>query len=210
VAAVTLQLSTTNEERNMKKLGMTLMLAALFAIAAVATAAAGNSSERGSSVSVGHAVAQGDDRGERDEPGEDIRGNCDEAEHAGDAACGGAAAAGSANALSGASTRPGASSTPVTVTARTKLVASVGPGFSITLRTGAGAAVKSLRAGTYEIVVHDRSPEHNFHLSGRAVNKSTSVGSTATSTWRVRFVSGAYTFQCDPHAEMMRGRVRVA
>ena len=193
----------------MKKLGMTLMLAALVAIAAGATASARNASERGSSLGMGHAVSQGD-KGGRDEPGEDMRGNCDEAEHAGDAGCGGAAAAGSAKAVSGASTGAGANSTPAAVTERTKLVASVGPGFSIALRTSAGAAVKTLRAGIYQIVVRDRSPEHNFHLLGRAVNRSTSVGSTSTSTWRVRFVSGGYTFQCDPHAEMMRGRVRVA
>jgi plastocyanin len=95
------------------------------------------------------------------------------------------------------------------VVAGKQLVASVGPGFSIALKTAAGAAVKTLRAGTYTIVVHDRSPEHNFHLVGRAVNKATSPGSVSTRTWRIRFVPGSYSFVCDPHASMMRGSLRV-
>jgi plastocyanin len=89
-----------------------------------------------------------------------------------------------------------------------KLVATVGPGFSITLKKG-GKKVTSLKAGRYRIVVRDRSGIHNFHLKGRGVNKLTSVGGTGTSTWTVRLRTGAYRFQCDPHASVMHGSFRV-
>jgi isopropylmalate/homocitrate/citramalate synthase len=59
------------------------------------------------------------------------------------------------------------------------------------------------------LTVDDKSNEHNFHLSGRAVNKATSPASVSTSTWRVRFVRGTYRFACDPHAGEMRGSLRV-
>ena len=97
---------------------------------------------------------------------------------------------------------PGTAATP-------KLVATVGPGDSITLRTSAGAPVRSLRAGVYTVVVRDKSNEHNFRIVGPGVNKATSVGSTATVTWKVRLVRGkGYRFQCDPHSDDMRGAFR--
>ena len=94
-------------------------------------------------------------------------------------------------------------------TAGKRLIGTVGPGFSIALRTPAGAAVKTLRAGTYSVVVRDRSPEHNFHLRGRGVDKSTTVGASATTTWTVRLAPGTYTYVCDPHASSMRGSLKV-
>ncbi len=101
------------------------------------------------------------------------------------------------------------SSAPATVVAGKRLIATVGPGFSITLKTPAGAAVPTLRAGTYTVVVRDRSDEHNFHLSGRGVNKATSVDAVATQTWSVKLSAGTYRFVCDPHASSMRGSLRV-
>jgi hypothetical protein len=90
-----------------------------------------------------------------------------------------------------------------------KLVATVGPGYTITLRTSAGAPARSVKAGVYAIIVRDRSDEHNYHLTGRGVNKSTSVDWVGTKTWRTRIVRGkTYRFVCDPHAEMMRGSFR--
>ncbi len=90
-----------------------------------------------------------------------------------------------------------------------KLVATVGPGYAITVRTAAGAPVRSVKSGLYAITVRDRSDEHNFHLSGPGVNKSTSIGWVGTKTWRVRIARGTtYRFVCDPHAEMMRGSFR--
>ena len=90
-----------------------------------------------------------------------------------------------------------------------KLVATVGPGETITLKTAAGAAVRTLRAGTYTVVVRDLSDEHNFRIAGPGVNKATGVGSTGTATWKVRVLKGkAYRFVCDPHSDDMRGAFR--
>ena len=90
-----------------------------------------------------------------------------------------------------------------------KLVATVGPGETITLKTSAGAAVRTLRAGTYTVVVRDLSDEHNFRISGPGVSKATGVESTGTATWKVKVLKGkAYRFVCDPHSDEMRGAFR--
>jgi plastocyanin len=91
-----------------------------------------------------------------------------------------------------------------------RLVATVGPGATISLRTAAGAPVRTLRAGVYTIVVRDRADEHNFRLRGPRVNRATGVAATGTTTWRsVRLVRGTYTFLCEPHSDDMRGAFRV-
>jgi plastocyanin len=92
--------------------------------------------------------------------------------------------------------------------AATTLNATVGPGFTITLKKGS-TKVTRLRAGTYTIRVSDRSNIHNFHLMGSGVNKRTSVPSTGTTTWTVRLRRGTYRYVCDPHAEMMKGSFTV-
>jgi plastocyanin len=69
--------------------------------------------------------------------------------------------------------------------------------------------VRSVRAGTYTVVVRDRSPDHNFHLRGRGVDKATTVGASATKTWTVKLAAGTYTYVCDPHAPSMRGSLKV-
>lgn len=97
---------------------------------------------------------------------------------------------------------PGTAATP-------KLVATVGPGDAITLRTAAGAPVRALRAGVYTVAVTDRSDEHNFRIVGPGVNKATGVGATGNVTWKVKLVRGkGYRFQCDPHSDDMRGAFR--
>jgi hypothetical protein len=80
----------------------------------------------------------------------------------------------------------------------------VGPGDTISVSS------KPTRAGTYRIAVRDRSDEHNFRLRGAGVNVATGVESTGTKTFVVRLKPGkTYTFQCDPHADEMRGSFRV-
>jgi hypothetical protein len=97
---------------------------------------------------------------------------------------------------------PGQAATP-------RLVASVGPGETITLRTAAGARVRNLRAGVYTVTVRDRSDEHNFRISGPGVRKATGIASTGTVTWKVRLARGkVYRFVCDPHSDDMRGSFR--
>jgi plastocyanin len=85
-----------------------------------------------------------------------------------------------------------------------------GPGFTITLKNGS-KPVKTLKAGTYTIVVADKSSAHNFHLFGPGVNKTTSVPFTGTKTWTVKLEAGKYTFQCDVHASVgMKGSFTVS
>jgi plastocyanin len=91
----------------------------------------------------------------------------------------------------------------------TKLVGTVGPGFTITLRDAQGAVVSRLDPGTYEIEVRDLAEEHNFHLRGPGVDRATSVAGTGTETWTVTLRDGTYTFLCDPHSTSMRGTFTV-
>ena len=89
------------------------------------------------------------------------------------------------------------------------LSGATGPGFTITLKSG-GKSVKTLKAGTYKIVIADKSSIHNFHLFGPALNKTTAVPFTGTTTWTVKLKAGSYTFQCDPHAASgMKGTFKV-
>ena len=85
----------------------------------------------------------------------------------------------------------------------------VGPGFNITLTQG-GKKVTKLKAGKYTIVVNDKASIHDFHLSGPGVNKTTSVGGTGKTTWKVTLKKGKYHFQCDPHASFMKGSFTVS
>jgi plastocyanin len=86
-----------------------------------------------------------------------------------------------------------------------KLFATVGPDFTIALRDANGGRVTQLPVGTYDITVEDLSNEHNFHLQGPGVNRSTDVAFVGTQTWTVTITDGSYRFYCDPHATVMRG-----
>ena len=83
-----------------------------------------------------------------------------------------------------------------------------GPGFTITLKSGS-AAVKKLKAGSYTVVIHDKSNIHNFHLTGPGVNKKTGVGFVGNQTWKVKLKKGTYKYKCDPHASFMKGSFTV-
>ena len=92
--------------------------------------------------------------------------------------------------------------------AATKLVATVGPGFTITLKK-AGKKVTTLPAGAYTITVQDKSSSHNFSLSGPGIKKSTTVGFVGTKTWNVTMRKGKFAYACMPHASSMRGSFTV-
>lgn len=84
-----------------------------------------------------------------------------------------------------------------------KLVGTVGPGFTITLKK-AGKLVKTLKAGKYTVVVSDKSNIHNFRLKGPGLNKQiTTVGFQGTKTVTVTLKKGTYAYQCDPHVTIM-------
>jgi plastocyanin len=89
------------------------------------------------------------------------------------------------------------------------LFATVGPDFTISLRTAQGQSVTQLDPGPYRIIVEDRSDFHNFHLSGPGVSLATDIEALESVTWDVTFVEGRYTFVCDPHATQMKGAFTV-
>jgi plastocyanin len=92
----------------------------------------------------------------------------------------------------------------------TKLVATVGPGMTISLKKN-GIKVTKLKPGRYSITVRDRSAFHNFHLKGPGVDKKTTVGYVGAKTWLpLRLVVGTYRYWCDPHRAVMHGSFRVA
>jgi plastocyanin len=93
--------------------------------------------------------------------------------------------------------------TAVAATDTSTLTGTVGPGFTITMNK------KTVKAGTYVITIHDRSPIHNFHLTGPGVSKKTSVPATGTTKWTVKLKKGTYKFVCDPHAAIMHGVLKV-
>jgi len=100
---------------------------------------------------------------------------------------------------------PPATSTPK------KLVLTSGPAYSITLKTTAGKAVRSLRLGTYTVVVRDRSSFHDAHLIAPGFDRRTAVPFVGTKTWKMKLArTGKLRFLCDPHASQgMRGSAKI-
>ena len=88
-------------------------------------------------------------------------------------------------------------------TSTNTLTGTDGPGFTITMNK------KTVKAGTYVITIHDRSPIHNFHLTGPGINKKTSVAAVSTTKWTVKLKKGTYRFVCDPHVAIMHGILKV-
>jgi plastocyanin len=103
------------------------------------------------------------------------------------------------------------STTPKPITAASKLVLTTGPGFTITLKTAAGKAFKTMKRGRYTINVRDRSTSHSAHLTAPGgVNKKTTVAFKGTVTWKVRLAKvGTLRYRCDPHASEMRGSRKI-
>jgi plastocyanin len=87
----------------------------------------------------------------------------------------------------------------------TQIVGTVGPGFTIFLKHADGSAVQHLDAGTYTLVVHDLSEEHDFHLSGPGVEVTTEVEFVGDKTFTINVTNGHYNYICDPHASRMFG-----
>jgi plastocyanin len=102
---------------------------------------------------------------------------------------------------------PAATAAPAASVA-TKLTATVGPGFTITL-TENGKKVTKLKPGQYAIEVRDESDQHDFHLFGPGVNKMTSITGETKTTWHVTLQKGRYSYMCDPHAAFMDGKFSV-
>lgn len=88
-----------------------------------------------------------------------------------------------------------------------KLFGTVGKNgaFKIVLLDSKGRQVKTLKHGTYSLVIHDDSGIHNYELDGPH-GKSwtfTSVPFVGTKTVTLTFVPGAYKAYCKPHESIM-------
>jgi plastocyanin len=91
-----------------------------------------------------------------------------------------------------------------------RLALTVGPGFTISLKTFAGRKVTRLRPGAYTLVVRDRSRIHNARVRGATKTRATGVRFLGTRTWRVVLRRGTLVVQCDPHKKTMRQTIRIA
>jgi plastocyanin len=98
-------------------------------------------------------------------------------------------------------------------TASRKLIGTVGKdgSFKITLTDASGHRVRSLKAGTYTIVVHDDSALHNFELEREhgLERELTDVSAVGTKTVRLKLTRGSYEAYCDPHKSTMFQRFTV-
>jgi hypothetical protein len=86
------------------------------------------------------------------------------------------------------------------------LIGTDGPGYKITL-TRSGTAVKTLKHGTYTIVIHDKSSIHGWSLDGphgfaKDIAKIPSIG---TKTVTLTLKAGKYKFYCPNHEAIMFG-----
>jgi plastocyanin len=90
-----------------------------------------------------------------------------------------------------------------------KLLATVGPKNTISLRRASGAAFKTLKAGSYAITVRDRTKVHNFHLVGKGVNRKTGKAAVGTFTWNVKLAKGPLRFFSDQSPTKVKGSVTV-
>jgi len=89
-----------------------------------------------------------------------------------------------------------------------RLIATVGPGNTISLRTSTGTRVQMLTAGAYVITVRDRSRTHNFRLVGPNVRRATTARFSGTVTWRLTLRAGTYRFSSDSRRSL-RGTFHV-
>jgi len=96
----------------------------------------------------------------------------------------------------------------------TKLIGVVGKNdaYKITLTTTAGKLVKTLKPGTYTLVIHDDSAIHNYELDGPH-GKSwtfTSVPFKGTKTMTIKFAAGPYKAYCSAHESEMFQHFKVS
>lgn len=99
---------------------------------------------------------------------------------------------------------------PASTTA-TRLAAVTGPGMTITVKK-AGTKVTRLTAGRYTITVSDKSPAHDFVLTGPGIRNRviTGLAFRSSKTVTVTLNRGRYEYYCTPHRSMgMKGFITV-
>jgi len=89
-----------------------------------------------------------------------------------------------------------------------KLQGTVGPGFTISLKSH-GKKVTSLTAGSYTFVVSDKGSIHNFVLErktgGKFEKAITTIPFTGTKTVTVKLGKGKWKYYCKAHESTMFG-----
>jgi hypothetical protein len=90
-----------------------------------------------------------------------------------------------------------------------KLLATVGPKSTISLKSASGATLKTVKAGVYSITVRDRSKLHNFHLVGKGVNRKSGLAGMGTLTWKVTLSAGPLRYFSDKSPKTVKGSVKV-
>lgn len=93
--------------------------------------------------------------------------------------------------------------------ALSRLLATVGPKSTISLRSATGAVLRSVKPGTYSIVVRDRTKAHNFHLVGKGVNRKSGIAAVGTTTWKVKLSAGTLRFFSDRAPKTVKGSILV-
>ncbi len=90
------------------------------------------------------------------------------------------------------------------------LIGTDGPSFTITLKMN-GTLVKTLKAGTYKLVINDKASIHGFSLDGpHGFAKDLSpVPFTGTKTFILKLKAGGYKYYCPAHEPTMFGRFKV-
>jgi hypothetical protein len=103
---------------------------------------------------------------------------------------------------------------PANAVTHPTLTGTVGPGFTITLKKGT-AKVTTLKAGTYNVVINDKSDFHNFHLMGpKGYSKVlTGIGYVGQKSYKgttaIKLTPGKWRYVCDPHSLQMKGSFTV-
>jgi hypothetical protein len=95
-----------------------------------------------------------------------------------------------------------AAPTPPRQTEPKRLVAAVA------LMGAVSFSAKTLAPATYLVTVRDSSRRANFHLRGPGLDRRTGLAFVGTVTWRVRLVTGSYTYWSDS-AEKRKRSIRV-
>jgi hypothetical protein len=85
-----------------------------------------------------------------------------------------------------------------------------GPGYTIDLKLN-GKAVKTLKAGTYKVVIHDKASIHGWSLDGPHgfAKDIAAVPFTGTKTVTLKLKAGSYKFYCPAHEPTMFGHFTV-
>jgi hypothetical protein len=92
-----------------------------------------------------------------------------------------------------------------------KLLGTVGPGFTISLKSAAGKKLITLKQGKYAFVVTDKATIHSFTVKGPGVANRTITGTAfvGTKTAVLTLKPGKYTLYCTVHPTLVRTTLTV-